>query len=154
MRTIEKEKGRLKVNYMANLVITPGSVKASFGARQVTGVAGVAISAGQALYLDTDGTYKLAIATTLAQANFKGVALCESVAGQPVVVARRDSDLDLGATLAVGEAYCVSSSTAGAIAPFSDLGTGDFVSLVGVANASDSIYVTIEPGNHSTVAVS
>lgn len=137
---------------MADLTITSASVKASFDARQITGVAGVAITAGQALYRDTDGTYKLAIASTQAEAAFRGISLCEADAGQPVVFARYDPDLDIGASLTAGEAYCVSANAAGAIAPFSDMASGDFVSLVGIANATDSIYITTEPGNRSTAA--
>lgn len=138
---------------MANLSVSSDNVVASSSAWQVIGVAGVTITAGQLLYLDIDGTYKLAIATTLAEADFKGVALCNSSPGQPVVLARYDSDLDIGnASLDKGEIYCVSATVAGAVAPVSDLIAGDYVTIVGIANGRRSLHITNETGTRSTAA--
>ena len=137
---------------MANITITASDVAPGANVMQVKGVAGATITAGQALYLDAlTNTYKLASATAEDTAVFKGIALCSASAGQPVVIAKNDSDLDLGNQLSVGEVYCV-SATAGAIAPVADLVTGNFVSIVGIANASDSLYVITDPGTRSTAA--
>ncbi len=138
---------------MANLIVTPGNVKYSSGALQVIGIAGASITAGQPLYLDIDGTYKLAIATTRAEADFKGVALCNSYPGQPVVLARYDPDLDIGSSsLDKGQIYCVSATVAGAVAPVSDLIAGDYVTIVGIANGRRSLYIANETGTRSTAA--
>lgn len=137
---------------MANIAITASDVAPGANVKHVKGVAGATITAGQALYLDVvTNTYKLASATAEDTAAFAGVALCGASAGQPVVMAKTDADLDLGNQLSVGEVYVV-SATAGAIAPASDLVAGNFVSLVGISNASDSLFVTSDPGTQSTVA--
>ncbi len=137
---------------MANVTITASDVAPGANVKQVKGVAGATITAGQALYLDAaTNTYKLASATAEDTAAFRGVALCGASTGQPVVMAKTDTDLDLGNQLSVGEVYVV-SATAGAIAPVSDLVVGNFVSLVGISNASDSLSVTSEPGTQSTIA--
>lgn len=137
---------------MANVTITASDVAPGANVKQVKGVAGTTITAGQALYLDTvTNTYKLASATTENTAAFRGIALCGASTGQPVVMAKTDADLDLGNQLSVGEVYVV-SATAGAIAPVSDLVAGNFVSIVGISNASDSLSVTSDSGTQSTAA--
>ncbi len=138
---------------MADLIINGSQVAASSDSRKVTGIAAVSIAAGQALYRDATGSYRLAIASTLAESKFEGIALCAAEPGQPVVLAWYDPDLDIGlSNLDKGQIYCVSSNAAGAVAPIGDLTAGDYVAVVGIANARRSMYITIEPGNRSTVA--
>ena len=43
--------------------------------------------------------------------------------------------VNLGATLVVGQVYCV-SATAGAICPYADLTTGEFVCILGIATSA------------------
>jgi hypothetical protein len=138
---------------MADLTINSLTTLASSDSRKVTGIAAVSIAAGQALYRDAAGLYRLASASTLAEGKFEGIALCAAESGQPVVLAWYDPDLDIGsANLSRGQIYCVSSNAPGAVAPIGDLTAGDYVTVVGIANGSRSIYITNETGNRSTVA--
>lgn len=138
---------------MGDLTISSNTVEASSDSRRKTGIAAVAISAGQALYRDGSGSYRLALASTLAESKFEGIALCGADPGQPVVFAWYDPDLDIGAAnLSKGQIYCVSSNAAGAVAPIGDLTAGDYVTVVGIANGRRSIYITNETGNRSTAA--
>ena len=101
-------------------------------------IAGVAILAGQAVYRDAaDGRVKLASTSAAANAAI-GIALNSApTAGQPVRVAW-DGTLTGTATLIVGEAYFV-SDTAGSLGQMSDVGTGDFVTFVGIAATATSL---------------
>lgn len=138
---------------MADLNISPSNTLASSDSRKVNGIAAVSITAGQALYRDATGLYRLAFASTLAESKFEGIALCAAEPGQPVVLAWYDPDLDIGtANMSKGQIYCVSSNAAGAVAPIGDLTAGDYVTVVGIANARRSIYITNETGNRSTAA--
>jgi hypothetical protein len=138
---------------MADLTINSSNVEASSDSRRVTGIAAVSISAGQALYRDATGSYRLALASTLEESKFEGIALCAAEPGQPVVLAWYDPDLDIGhSSLTKAQIYCVSSNAAGAVAPIGDLTAGDYVAVVGIANARRSIYITNETGNRSAVA--
>lgn len=104
-------------------------------------VAGVAILAGQVVYRDvSDGRVKLASTATAAVAAAVGVALNSApTVGQPVRVCW-DGTVTGVAALVVGEPYFV-SDTAGSVGQISDVGTGDFVTLVGIALSATSLRV-------------
>jgi len=127
---------------MADLSITPANVVPST-TNFARGIAGAAISAGDALKIDTANNNKLALASNDTEANsiVEGIAVCDAAADQPVNYVKQDQGLDLGATLTVGETYVLSAS--GAIAPIGDLTSGDYVSIIGVASATDSIKLSI-----------
>lgn len=127
---------------MADLTITAANVDPAAAGVNKNAVAGVAITAGQAIYLDATASNvaKLADAdASLAAATSVGIAVCDAAAGQ-IVVYRDAGDIDLGVTLTVGELYFV-SDTAGGIKPSADLGTGDYVTLLGIADATDNLVV-------------
>jgi hypothetical protein len=85
-------------------------------------------------------------ANALATARCDGIALNSAALDQPLSV-QRTGDIDLGATLTVGEIYVVSDATAGKIRPASDLGTGDYPVILGVGKAADSMKMgIIAPG--------
>lgn len=112
---------------MADLVITASQVKAGAGAVEGTGVAGAAITAGQAVYEDqADGKIKLADANlSLAAAKSRGVALHGALANQPIRYQKGGKViLGAGANPVKGTIYGV-SGTAGGIAKLADpTGTG------------------------------
>ena len=54
-----------------------------------------------------------------------------------ILVAPAGAYVDLGITLTEGTIYCVSA--AGKIAPIADLGSGDFVSIIGVGTDTAGI---------------
>lgn len=136
---------------MADLVITATSVVPGANAITVPGVAGVAITAGQVVYLDsTDGRLKLADANsaTAAQRSPYGIALNGASAGQPVTVLTK-GQVTIGATLSGGIAYYL-SNTAGGIAPVADItGTGTYPTIVGIARSTSVLDVLFHESGFS-----
>lgn len=129
---------------MADLSITAASVIAGSGAKKITGTAGEAISAGQAVYLDSsDNEYKLADndSATAAVRSPVGIALHASADGQPLTILSR-GPITIGATLAAGGVYSL-SSTAGGICPVADIATGDYNTVLGVATSTTVLDVQI-----------
>ena len=128
---------------MAAISITAASVLPSSSADIKTYTAGAAITAGQAVYQDTDLTIKLADADG-ASPLYKviGIAACGAAAGQPVSVCLRDPDFTLGGTVAAG-AIVITHTTAGAVCVVdeSDLQptTGWRVAVLGVGIGSNKI---------------
>jgi hypothetical protein len=117
---------------MSNLSITSASVLAGADSPKQSGVAGVAIAAGDALYIDASdsGKLKLAVATSAAASVFAGIALHGAAAGQPITYLT-SSTITIGATLHVGTIYVV-SATAGKICPVADLVAGNYVTIIGM----------------------
>tara|TARA_B100000927_G_scaffold278638_1_gene261494 strand:- start:194 stop:610 length:417 start_codon:yes stop_codon:yes gene_type:complete len=133
---------------MADLSITAANVIAAAGATLKSGTAGATVTAGQVVYLDTsDSKFKVADATDANAYAAYGVALNGASNGQPIDVCVKSNDLDIGATLTVGEVYVLSES--GGIAPVGDLTTGDYAVVIGVANATDSLRVNVNADSRS-----
>lgn len=125
---------------MADLTITAGDVVPSSTASTLHGTAGATITAGQAVYLDTTtNTYKLCDADVAASAVCAGIALNGASSGQPITILT-DGQITIGATVTRGTAYYV-SLTAGGICPVADISTGDYVSLIGIADSTTTILV-------------
>jgi len=103
------------------------------------GTAGVTITAGQGLYLDSaDNRLKLAAAADVAKARCVGIALNGATADQPVNYAGPGSIVDLGGGTA-GLIYIV-SGTAGGLSPHSDATTpssGENLTVVTVCKGSN-----------------
>lgn len=129
---------------MADLTITAANVRpATAGASQETGIAGASITAGQVVYKDaTTGKYLLADADVLASSRAVGIALHASADNQPLTVQTKGDDVTIGATVAVGETYVVSTTTGG-IAPLSDLSSGDFPTILGYAPEAGKLKLNI-----------
>ena len=125
---------------MADITVTPADVAKVDGSQQ-TKLTGVAITAGESVYVDVNGVLQLAADTSAIVAAAAGIALCDAAAGQPCTY-QVSGNLDVGATLAIGEVYCVGAA-AGGIAPCADPGSGDFVTVLGVATAADNLKVGI-----------
>lgn len=126
---------------MADLSITPSSVATSLGS-QVSATAGVAISAGQAVYLDsTTSTIKLADANALLSAAVVGIAVNSAAAGQPITY-QPTGLITIGATVVTGTAYYL-SATAGGICLESDLVSGEYVTFLGIATSTTVISLNI-----------
>lgn len=125
---------------MADLSITAANVQKSTGAQLETGVAGVAIAAGQSLYKDTTDSNKMKLAdANLSElaATLEGVSLHAAAAGQPITYITA-GNYNPGATVAAGAVY-VLSGTAGGIAPVADLTTGWRTSIVGIGTSTSNI---------------
>jgi hypothetical protein len=129
---------------MADLTVTSADVLAPSGVTAQIGYnAGEAIDAGEVIYLDsTTGTLKLADADGAASSVAVGVSLTTSATGQPVQWVKTDNNLTVSSVLTVGQVYVV-SGTAGKIAPYSDLGSGDYVTILGVATSTSNLKLNI-----------
>jgi len=124
---------------MVDLIITTADVEKVKGAITVDGVAGIAITAGKSVYVDlADGNkIKLANAGAALTGVGAGIALNDAAPDQPIKY-QTGGDLNLGATLVVGERYFI-SDTDGGIMPSGDLISTNFVSLLGIATTTSNI---------------
>lgn len=138
---------------MADISITAGSVLWVSGDIETGYKAGATITAGQALYFDSStNTWKLCDNdnATAAVRVFAGIALNSASSGQPLHV-QVSGVITIGATVAVGTVY-TTSATAGGIAPSSDLSTGEYTSIIGVALTTGTIEFVKRGGYNSLVA--
>ena len=128
---------------MADATITASSVIPDDAATIEYGTGGAAITHGQVCYKDTqDDKWKLAQHDGTAEeagTSGLGVAVSECLAdGQQVAVVTAGNIAM--STLAAGVTYCASAN-AGGMAPDSDVGTGDYKSVVGVATTTANLLV-------------
>lgn len=128
---------------MADITITAANVLAGTGARIEEGTAGATITAGMPVYLDSsDNKLKAADANdTAAKAAAVGIALNGASNNQPLKY-QVAGPITIGGTVAVGTIYCVSEN-AGGIAPHTDLGAGEFVTVLGIGISATQIRLAI-----------
>lgn len=122
---------------MPDLTITSAVPVAGSGLVYGDGIAGATFAPGLLAYRDaTDGyKFKLAITSSQAAAEVEGLALHIAVAGQPLRILRA-GEVTLGTTLAVGMVYCLSGSSTGLLCPVTDVDSGEYVTIVGVARTT------------------
>lgn len=130
---------------MADISVTAANVLKATGATVYNGTAGATVTAGQPVYQDSSDGYKFkpAQADTAAKAKAYGIALHAALDEQPLQVVTAGG-LNIGATLTVGQVYVVSDAAAGGVAPYADLTTGDFVTILGVATTASNLAVDIQ----------
>lgn len=130
---------------MADLSITAASVIAGDNAGRASGIAGETITAGKAVYLAA-ATKKWMLAdsnsATAEARRATGIALNGASLNQPINVAT-GGDITIGATLTAGTAYYL-SDTPGGICPVADIGTGEYVCLLGLAKSTSVLAVDIQ----------
>ena len=130
---------------MADLSPTPANVIKGAGAKVNNNremAAGVTGTAGQAIYLDSDGDINLSKGDAAGTAIVDGVLLNGASPGQPAEYIT-EGDYDPGAVVVPGTFYVVSAAVAGSIAPLADLGANTFPRGLGFATDTDNIYVDI-----------
>lgn len=128
---------------MAALTITANSVAKGTGAIVETHYAGETITAGQVVYLHTDGLlYKSDVNGTAAQKAVKGIALNGGAINQPISVQTAGS-ITIGATTAAGTFYVAGATAAGDINPVADLASGWEAILIGVGENTTSIKLNL-----------
>lgn len=127
----------------ADLTITAANVVPATGYQFTDGVAGETITRGQTVYLKASDSrwWKSQADGTSAESTVIGIALQDAGAGQPLRV-QTGGDLGVGAILTVGQVYVV-SATAGGIAPYSDLASTNYVSILGVASSTSNLKLKI-----------
>lgn len=126
---------------MADLTITAANVLLTSGTKS-TGIAGESITAGKALYLkSSDSKLWLAQADgTAAEAAAVGIALHAAAAGQPISYAEPGAVINIGGTTSKATVYHVSAA-AGGVAPVADLSSGQYLTRLGYATATDGSFV-------------
>src|SRR5690349_9047368 len=117
---------------MADLTVTAANV-VNVSASTAEGIAGEAITAGQAVYVKaSDGKlYKAQCDGTAAEADAKGIALNGAAAGQPVEYAATGK-INIGAVTSKATTYMLSAA-AGGVAPQADLVSGNNIVRLGYA---------------------
>jgi hypothetical protein len=130
---------------MADLTITAANVIAGSNATKESGIAGETITAGQAVYKSsTTGKYMKADSNsgTAEARQARGIALNGASNGQPLVI-QRGGDITIGATLTAGTDYYL-SDTPGGICPRADIGSGEYVCLLGLAKSTTVLALGIQ----------
>jgi hypothetical protein len=134
---------------VADLSITATSVLPDTGAsiQTVAGtVFGEAVTAGQAVYRKAADSkiYKAKGGTDPAVASSIGIALNGGAAGQPAVY-QNGGPIAIGASTAAGTPYHCSGANFGGIAPYGDLTTGNYVTLLGYGDGAGNINMIVKP---------
>ena len=130
---------------MPALAIVEAQVVLGANASSMTRNAAAVITAGDAMYLDSNNNWALAQADgTAIEAAVAGIALNGAAIGQPVT-ACIGGQLTLGAGAApvVGQIYVV-GAVAGEIVPYADLLSTNRVSLIGWGIAANAINVAFQ----------
>lgn len=122
---------------MADITQTAANVKINNKGPTKVETAGEAVTQGMPVYLDSGKWYKAQ--ATLAKHAATRIALTAAATDGEFVSAMPGCELDLGATLVVGETYAVSANAAGAIAPIGDLTTADVTNIIGIAETASSL---------------
>lgn len=128
---------------MTDISITAASVLGDGSSQRETMTAGVAVTAGQAVYLDnTTHTYKLSDSNLTGAKTVRGIALNSAAANQPLTI-QKSGPVTIGGTLVKGTTYC-QSTTAGGICPQADIATGGDVVVLGVATSTTVLDLNIQ----------
>ena len=130
---------------MADLSQTAANVGVSGSTGSISIVqAGEAITQGQPVFLNAGDSkyYQCDADLSSTAAGALGIAMTPAASDGYFIIATSGVTVDLGATLTVGETY-VCSATKGGVAPIGDLGSGDYVTSLGVASAADAILLDI-----------
>ena len=127
---------------MADVTITAASVLHGSGATLEDGLAGEAITAGQSLYWKTSTRtwFKAKNSGTAAESGYAtgskvGFAVNSAPGAGQYVKVLRGGLYTAGGTLVVGTAYVIGDAYGG-LAPASDLGSSDYVTVMGVATTA------------------
>ncbi len=129
---------------MADLTITRQDVALSTAAVSFIRVqVAEAVTQGQPLYrAATNSKYYKAAATGSSAANASVLAMTAASA-DGYVLAVKSGDVIIGATTTQGTTYVV-SATAGSIAPHADLGSGNYVTNLGIAISATVLRLNIQ----------
>lgn len=126
---------------MAELTQTPANVVSGSGVKKKwlkRAIAGAAITAGMPIYVDADGLLQPSRGNSAIASACNGIALNGAASGQYCNY-QTEGNINLGATLVIGVPYYVSDATAGKIRP--DLGAGDYSTFLGIADATNNLYL-------------
>lgn len=122
---------------------TISSIEVASSRSRATNVqAKVAISAGEAVYLDSaTGKYDLADASTASTATVAGLAVTDAAIDGYFLYVSAEL-VDLGAILTAGD-FVYLSATAGKLCPFSDLVSTNIVTQIGHATTTSNLKINL-----------
>ncbi len=124
-------------------VSLPTTLTVNADATKKTVKGGAAIVIGEWVYQDTTTKKHLkAQGDTAAHADVQGVAVTASGDGQELVIVT-DGDIEVASGLVKGMWYVLSDSSAGDMMLASDLGNGDYSTLLGYAKSTTIFHVKI-----------
>lgn len=127
---------------MADLVVIAANVKPGSDLVTKRGIAGEAISAGDSLFIATDGELELCEKDqAAADAACVGVAVNDAAALQPIEYGITGT-IDMGAILAIGQTYIVGAGPGG-LAPEADAAVGNFTTVVGISTTANILKLGI-----------
>lgn len=110
---------------------------------------GTTANIGDAVYRDSaTNTWKQADnnSTTAEARQATGIAINTGRTGHPITVARSGTLTCASAPLTAGTAYYL-SDTPGAICPIADVGSGEYVCLVGIAKSTTELVLSFQYPN-------
>jgi len=124
---------------MADISITAANVIPSANAQLYRKTLAAASTAGQVVYLDTNGKAALADANASATtAAVYGILVTGGGTNQVATVCTKDPALVIGATVAIGDVLIL-SATAGGVAAVADLATGHYGTVLGIATSTTAV---------------
>ena len=136
---------------MTDIVVTAANCIAGTDAVRDIGTAGETLTAGKAIYYSAS-TAKWMLAdsnaATAEARSAKAIALNGASLNQPVSV-QKGGSITIGATLTPGSAYYL-SDTPGGICPVADVGSGEYVGLIGLATSASVLALDFQ---YSAVAL-
>lgn len=127
---------------MAAISITAANVNTSNAQGALTGIAGVAITQGQSLYVDTanGNVLKLYDANVAVPVNvFAGLALNAASVGQPVDYVHDDPNYTFGGTVLQGDTIWGSPTAGGITKTIGDLIATTKVTVLGIATSTTTM---------------
>lgn len=130
---------------MAAISVTPGNVLRVDGEVVNGYLAGATITAGQAVYVDSNGVVQVLTNATSAGSgvgsSVVGVALNGGSTGQPIQILKSGGTVNIGGTAAVGKQYCAAPS--GGFIPVDDIAGTEFITTLGVGLTAANIKLGI-----------
>lgn len=119
---------------MADVALTAANVKWVSGVPLQDAVFGETVTEGMPVYrLSSDNEHYKCDADNDASSEFAGIAMTNGVDGRVGKIAPPGAVINVGATLAAGTIYAI-STTAGGVAPETDLGAGDYITVLYIGN--------------------
>ena len=106
-------------------------------------VAGEAIAAGDCCFLDTNDNAFLAINDDASKDEVAIIAIQDAAVGNYVVGIPSGATIQMSNTLVVGDVY-VLAGTAGDIMLSSDLGSGDFLTVIGTVSTTARLMLNFD----------
>lgn len=138
---------------MADYTVTAASVQQTSTAKTRAGIAGETLTAGQVVFRDSadSNEIKLADCTNADKFVAVGITINGAAEGQPCDYVEADIGFTPGFTAALGDVVVL--STAGGMAPSTDLTTGDYAVICGIMDSTTTMNLEFSEYNRTTSTV-